>query len=119
LARVYARLFEKAERALGAERTVVVDAVFAKSEERETIARIAERAGCRFAGLWLEAPADVLLARVGARRGDASDADARVVEAQLAYDIGGIAWSRVAATEGVDETLARALAALEAAGIME
>ena len=118
-ARVYARLFDKAERALGAERSVVVDAVFAKPEERAAIAAIAERAGRHFAGLWLEAPADVLLARVGARRGDASDADAHVVEAQLAYDIGEIAWRRVAAAGGVDETFAHALAALEAAGVKE
>ncbi len=116
-ARVYAHLFDKAERALRAECSVVVDAVFAKPEERAAIARIAKRAGCRFAGLWLEAPPAVLIARVGARRGDASDADARVVEVQLAFDVGEIAWSRVAAVGTVDQTLARALAVLEAAGI--
>ena len=41
-------------------------------------------AGAHFAGVWLEAPPEVLTARVAARRGDASDATAEVVAKQLA-----------------------------------
>jgi hypothetical protein len=36
-----------------------------------------------FDAVWIEAPAEALLARVEARCGDASDADATVVQAQL------------------------------------
>jgi len=48
-----------------------------------------------FQGLWLEAPLDVLRARVAARRGDASDADAAVLKAAAARDAGPIAWHRL------------------------
>ena len=39
-----------------------------------------------------DAPAETLIARVEQRRGDASDADRRVVKEQLGYDLGEIAW---------------------------
>ena len=48
-----------------------------------------------FQGFWLEAPLEVLRARVAARRGDASDADAAVLEAAAARDPGPIAWQRL------------------------
>jgi uncharacterized protein len=49
-----------------------------------------------FLGLWLDAPPEVLFARVAARRNDPSDADAEVVRDQLARDLGPITWQRVA-----------------------
>jgi predicted kinase len=48
-----------------------------------------------FTGYWLEAPRAVLAARLDARVGDASDADARVLEQQLQRDPGQIGWTRV------------------------
>jgi hypothetical protein len=54
------------------------------------------------------------LARVGARQADASDADAAVVRAQEAYDLGRNDWTVLEASGTPDETLARAVAALEA-----
>jgi predicted kinase len=50
---------------------------------------------------------------VGARRGDASDADAAVARAQESYDLGALDWARVDASGAPDQTLARAHAALE------
>jgi hypothetical protein len=92
---VYARLRDKAGRALAAGQSVVVDAVHARPAEREAIAAVAAGNRAPFLGIWLDAPETVLLQRVGGRAGDASDADADVVMRQLAYDLGDIGWHRV------------------------
>jgi predicted kinase len=55
---------------------------------------VGAKAGVPFHGVWLEAPPEVLLSRIADRREDASDADARVLELQLAEDPGEIAWLR-------------------------
>ncbi|MGE0716558.1 MAG: AAA family ATPase [Alphaproteobacteria bacterium] len=95
--RVYATLRADAATALAAGRSVIVDAVHARPDERAAIEQVAVRIGVPFHGIWLEAPASTLVARVEARRGDASDADAGVVRRQLGYDVGPIAWIRVPA----------------------
>ncbi|MFN7977830.1 MAG: AAA family ATPase [Vicinamibacterales bacterium] len=81
-ARVYAGLRVEARLALDAGHAVVCDATFTDATERAALARVADDAGVPFVGLWLDAPDDVLLARVTARQHDASDADAAVVRAQ-------------------------------------
>ncbi|MEO3430939.1 AAA family ATPase [Pelagibius sp. CAU 1746] len=95
--RVYAELHERAAAALRSGQSVIVDAVFAKPAERDAVARTAAQAGAEFTGLWLDAAPETLTARVTQRRGDASDADAAVVERQLAYDLGRIDWPRLEA----------------------
>ena len=112
--RTYDRLYERAAAALASPWPVVVDAVFAKEEERAAIEEVARKAGAPFAGLWLEAPPEVLRARVTARTGDASDADARVLEKQLGYDLGDIRWRRIGAVGAPEEVFAQAQAALAA-----
>lgn len=94
-AMVYAVLAKKAGLVAAAGHSVIVDAVHGTAREREAIEAVAAREGVAFAGLWLTAPADTLLTRVGARTGDASDADAAVVRAQLDYDIGPVAWPTI------------------------
>jgi aminoglycoside phosphotransferase family enzyme/predicted kinase len=116
--RVYAMVEDRARRALAAGHAIIVDAVFAKPEEREAVAAIAREAGCRFVGLWLASPPDTLIERVEQRRGDASDADRRVVKEQLGYDLGEITWLTVDTSGTPEETLAAALSALAAAGVM-
>ncbi|HZB90177.1 MAG TPA: AAA family ATPase [Stellaceae bacterium] len=115
-ARVYAALGEEAERALAAGYSAVVDAAFLRAEERRAIAALAAKAGIPFTGLWLEAPAERLEARIAARRGDASDADRAVLHWQRGIDTGPIEWLRVDAAGGVAETVAgaRALSATAA-----
>ncbi len=85
---VYAICRKRALMALAGGQAVIVDAVHAKQEEREALAALAEKGGVPFAGIWLEAPPEVLRQRVAARTGDASDATARVIDAQLDYEIG-------------------------------
>ncbi len=115
--RVYAILEDKARAGLYAGHSVIVDAVFAKPEERAAIEAVARDCGRSFVGLWLDAPAATLVARVEQRRGDASDADRRVVKEQLRYDLGEIGWSRVDASGTLACTTDSAEAALAGAGI--
>jgi aminoglycoside phosphotransferase family enzyme/predicted kinase len=109
-ARVYAALTTKAAHVLAAGHSAVVDAVFADSSERAAIAQAA--AGVPFHGLFLTADLGARLARVGARSGDASDADAAVALAQEQYDLGPRDWLEVDASGTPAETLARAKVAL-------
>ncbi len=107
--KIYARLRDLAEIALSAGQSVIVDAVHAKLQERDAIAAIAPRRGARFTGLWLEAPIDVLVSRVGARSNDASDADACVVKAQAERPLGAMTWARLQAGVPLDALAREAL----------
>lgn len=108
---IYARLMEEARNVLGAGVSVIADGVFAAPAERAAIADVAATAGVPFIGLWLEAPRARLHERVGARRGDASDADAAVVDRQLGYVLGDLSnWQRIRAEGTPEEVLAAALA---------
>jgi predicted kinase len=93
-ARVYAALLARAERILRAGHSVVLDAVFAREDERRAAEALAVKVGVPFEGLWLDVPKEVAQARVAARKGDASDATPDVVERQFGYDLGEIDWKR-------------------------
>lgn len=93
-AQVYAAFMARAERVLRAGHSVVLDAVFARPEERAAAEALARRAGVPFHGIWLDVPKDVAQQRVTDRKGDASDATASVVERQFGYDLGQIGWER-------------------------
>lgn len=111
-ARVYAELQARAARALAAGFPVVLDAVFARGPERAAAAALAEQQRVPFAGLWLEAPAELLLARVGARAHDASDATPEIVRRQLGYALEGLVWPRLDASGSPEDILAAARARL-------
>ncbi len=111
-ARVYATLTDKAKRIVAAGHSVIVDAVFARPQERAAIAETAKTAKLPLRGLFLTADVDTRLGRVGARLRDASDADAAVAQAQEHYDLGSLDWARVDASGTPEATLARAKAAL-------
>ena len=75
--------------------------------------RVATSRGVGFHGLFLTADLATRLTRVGARTGDASDADAKIVEQQQGYDIGALGdWAAVDASGTPGETLRHARAAL-------
>ncbi len=111
---VYALCRKRARLALRAGRAVIVDAVHARPEERAAIEALAAEAGVPFTGLWLEAPREVMQARVAARRGDVSDATPSVVDAQLGYDIGEQRFAVIDASLPVERVVARALDAIGA-----
>ena len=115
--RVYSILNEKAREALAARHAVIVDAVFAKPEERSAIEAVAREAGCDFLGLWLTAPDELLIERVEQRHGDASDADRRVVKEQLRYDLGDVTWVPIDASGTPLQGLSEAEEALRKARI--
>jgi len=98
---VYDELNRQAAAALAAGFPVIADAAFLRQDERAAIADGAARSGVPFVGLWLEAPPEVLVERVGARRNDASDADAAVLQGQLRIDVGRIDWHRIDMAGGV------------------
>ena len=107
---VYRILFDKARDALGAGQSVIVDATFLSTEHRKTIETVALEAGVQFAGLWLEAQEDELLARVAKRHCDASDADTSIVQKQMQVDAGSVSWHHVDANrprERLRETVSR------------
>jgi uncharacterized protein len=110
--KVYARVCERAERALAAGHCVVADAVFMDPAHRAAIEGVAEHAGVPFTGIWLEAPEAELIERVRQRRGDASDADADVVRNQFAAECAPVTWHRVDARGAPEDVLARAEALL-------
>jgi predicted kinase len=111
---VYAALYEKAQKILAARHAVIVDAVFAKTEERVKIETVAVERGIAFQGLWLTAPSERLIERVAARRGDASDATPEIVRRQLAWQLEPLpeAWKELDASGGLEDTLRNARAAL-------
>ncbi|CAN7284399.1 AAA family ATPase [Polaromonas sp. LjRoot131] len=79
-ARTYAHLLAMARTALRAGYPVVLDAAFLRRAEREEAHALALDMRLPFCIVDCEAPLDVLRARLLARRGDASEADAAVLE---------------------------------------
>ena len=110
--RTFQALFAEAGAALKAGQTVIADAVFATPKHRRAIAEVAKNEGVPFAGLWLEAPAEVMRRRIARRLRNISDADAEVLERQLAYDLGPIEWRRLDSSGPREETLKAGLEAL-------
>ena len=111
--RVYHALGEMAAAVLRQGYTVVVDASFLSSAERQAIQDVAAKERVPFMGAWLDAPVDVLLSRVRTRAHDASDADERVVCQQLRTPPRDVAWARIDTTipiDGVERQLVAGLA---------
>jgi len=101
----FARLIDKARRALAAGQGVILDAVYAKSAERRAAAELAAELAIPFIGLWLEAPLTTRVERIAQRHGDASDADAGVAARQSAEELAEPGWSRLATSDGLAATV--------------
>ena len=110
--RIYRLLTDKAGRVARAGHSVIVDAVFAKPDERAAIEAAAAAAGAAFRGLFLTADLPTRLYRVGARGRDASDADAAVARQQEEFKIGDLNWPVVDASGSPEDTVAKARAAI-------
>lgn len=104
---VYSACLVRAEKALRAGHSVILDAVFARSDERQDSAELAHRTRAQFAAVWLDASPEKRATRVATRSGDASDATPGVVAAQLTYDLTALDWPRVDAGGSTAQTLKR------------
>src|SRR5271166_2191937 len=112
---VYRRIDDKARRALRAGHAVVLDATFSTARERRAASAVPAEVGVAFDGLFLEAPLETRLARVGAREADASDADVSVARGQRAEPLGEKGWTALDAGGTLNETAALALGRLRCA----
>lgn len=111
---VYAVVLDKARRIVAAGHSAIVDAVFARPQERQSCEQAAKSAGADLHGLFLTADLATRLSRVGGRTQDASDADESVAQAQEGYDLGPLDWKLIDASGTPEQTLALTLAALSA-----
>ncbi|MBI1866704.1 MAG: AAA family ATPase [Methylocystis sp.] len=100
--RVYAALREEGARVAANQWPTIIDAVFARPEQRQAIEAAARQAAVPFAGFWLEAAPALCAARVAERRNDVSDATREVVARQRASDIGKMNWARVDAARDLE-----------------
>jgi aminoglycoside phosphotransferase family enzyme/predicted kinase len=112
-AAIYHRMLGRAGGILRTGQSVLIDATFLDPADRSKAAAVATNAEVALHQLWLDAPLDVLIDRVTARRGDASDADANVVRAQYASAAMPKDWQVIAATGSIADTVARAKAVLQ------
>ncbi len=110
---VFAEQAQRAGAILRLGHGVVADAVFDRAPDRERIARAAHEAGVDFQGLWLEAPAPTLIARVEARRGDPSDATGDIVRQQLGRASPVEDWRRLSTEAGPEAVCREARAMVE------
>ncbi len=102
---VYDEMARLARTVLDGGHSVITDAVFARPDERDSIAAAA--GSNRFDAVWLTAPLAVLRARVEGRSGDASDADARIVDQQAGLDLGVVTWRQLDASGAAADIVAR------------
>lgn len=104
---MYARLTDLARTALAGGHAVVCDAVFARTDDRQALAQTAAALGVPFQAVWLDAPLAIRAARVAARRNDASDATAAIVQDQQSRLEPPADWSRIDASGEAATTLER------------
>ncbi|RPG38134.1 MAG: hypothetical protein CBC34_016520 [Hyphomicrobiaceae bacterium TMED74] len=110
-------LYTRAEQALQAGHSVIVDAVFLEPTHRRWMEQLATRSRCKFLGLWLEADQDLMISRVKQRRFDASDADERVVRQQVKSGARNASWYSIDAGGPAASAVAQArLAVIEQLG---
>ena len=104
-AQIYEILVQRAIRALSQGHSVVVDAVFAHEIERAAIRAAARDLNIRFVGLFLVTDLATRRARIGSRKGDASDATAEIAGLQKRYNIGVVDWAIIDVSGTLAQTL--------------
>lgn len=99
--KVYATMLDHAADILAGGHGVILDAVFGEAEQIDAVRRLARDTRLPLAAYWLEAPAGQLEQRINARRNDASDADAGVLQNQLAHLDPPEGWQRIDASRAL------------------
>jgi len=107
--KVYRQLFDTAQRTLAQGWPVIVDAVFDRLADRETIETLARQLDVPFKGVWLDVDFDRRAARVERRVNDVSDATRDVLALQIEKDTGAIGWRRIDATQDASTLAAHVL----------
>ncbi len=74
--KTYATLYARAEKALGANRSVILDACFLKHKERQEAKSVAEKTGARFLIVAVTCPDDVVKRRIAKRMKEKNASDA-------------------------------------------
>lgn len=110
--KVYATQLSEAAAIVATGHSVVAEAVFDREEDRARIADCARKEGVSFTGIWLDAPTDVLLERVDARRNDVSDATTEIVRLQAMRQREPTSWIEIAALGEPSEIAARVMRAI-------
>ncbi len=110
--RVYVELAERARRVLAQGHSAIVDGVFARDCERDAFGKLALDCNAPLTGLFLIADLATRQARIGGRRGDASDATQEVAALQEHYNIGDIGWTAIDASGTPAQTLQSCLGAI-------
>jgi aminoglycoside phosphotransferase family enzyme/predicted kinase len=96
--RVYHMLEQRAGQILAQGHSVVVDAVFAREDERAATEAVAQELNVSFSGIFLTTDLATRQRRIGHRTADASDATAKIAEFQENYDIGRLGWATIDAS---------------------
>lgn len=104
-ASVYDTLAQRARRVLAQGHSALIDGVFAREDERDAIAALARERNVALNGLFLVADLATRQARIGSRRGDASDATQEVAALQEHYKIGHVGWATIDASGTEEQTL--------------
>jgi len=104
---IYEILVQRAARVLSQGHSVVVDAVFAREEERNAVRDATRRLNARFTGLFLVTDLATRLRRIGRREKDASDATPDIAGLQETYNIGPIDWAVIDASGTPEQSLKR------------
>lgn len=102
---VYHRMFDRADRILATGHSVLLDATFVDAANRAAGQVIADRAKVSLQSLWLDAALHILIDRVQARTGDASDADESVVRHQFKTCQAPAGWQIVSAAGFLNDTV--------------
>lgn len=111
-ARTFETLHAYARTALLAGRSVVLDGVYGRTEDRAEVEGLARSVGVPFQGIWLEADLATRAGRIIGRTHDASDADISVAARQAAWHPGKVSWSVIDARGDLHDIVARARASI-------
>lgn len=96
--RTYDTMIDNARTALKSGQSVVLDATFIDPGLRGRVEALAAECGVPFRAAWMDAPVEVLEARVAGRTGDASDATVAVLHDQVGRLRQPVGWPTVDAT---------------------
>lgn len=114
--KVFQTIAERAEIILRTGHSIVADAVYGLPEERDALAKVAQRVNAKFSGFWLDAPKDILEKRIAARTNDASDATIDVLRKQLGSIIPARDWIAIDADGNPEDVFAHMIRNLKVDG---